>query len=166
MNLKELATQLAGIKLIESAAKVAAEKLRVEFQARLLEVGADSARAEIDGQEIGKVSLTVPKPSPSVFDEEAFTKWVYERYQEEIEYSVREAFRKKILSEVKEVDGKAVDSNGEFVDGVVFRTREAYVTTRFNSGGKDIVLKALRESDSLINHIVELSQSEPKELDK
>jgi hypothetical protein len=166
MNLKELATQLAGIKLIESAAKVAAEKLRVEFQSKLLEVGADSARAEINGEEIGKVSLTVPKPAPAVIDEEKFTKWVYERYQDEIEYSVREAFKKKLLGEVKEVDGKAVDANGEFVDGVIFRQREAYVTTRFNSGGKDIVLKALRESDSLINHIVELSQSEPKEVTK
>ena len=166
MNLKELATQLAGIKLIESAAKVAVEKLRVEFQAKLLEVGADSARAEINGEEIGKVSLTVPKSAPSVIDEERFTKWVFERYKEEIEYSVREVFRKKILSELKEVEGKAVDANGEFVDGVIFRQRDAYVTTRFNAGGKDIVLKALRESDSLIKHIVELSQSDPKEINK
>jgi hypothetical protein len=166
MNLKELATQLAGIKLIESAAKVAAEKLRVEFQERLLEVGADSARAEINGQEIGKVSLTVPKPLPNVVDEERFTKWVYERFQDEIEYSVREAFRKKLLGELKEVGGKAVDTNGELVDGVIFRQRDPYVTTRFNGEGKAIVMKALRESDSLINHIIDLSEADQKEVEK
>jgi len=165
MNLKELATQLAGIKLIESAAKVAVDKLRIEFQARLLEVGADSARAEIDGQEIGKVSLTVPKSAPAIIDEGKFTKWVYDRYQDEIEYSVREVFKRKLLSQLKEVDGKAVDTNGEFVDGVTFRQRDAYITTRFNQGGKDIVLKALRESDSLINHIVDLAQADKKEIE-
>ena len=76
MNLRELAFQLSAITLIADAAKVAKDRLRREFAQALEEVGADSAKAALEGEEIAKVSLIQPRTSPEVLNEKAFVEWV------------------------------------------------------------------------------------------
>lgn len=63
MNLRELAFKLSAITLIADAAKEAKDRLRGEFAAALEEVGADSAKAALEGEEIAKVSLIQPRVS-------------------------------------------------------------------------------------------------------
>ena len=76
MNLRELAFQLSAITLIADAAKEAKDRLRREFAAALDEVGADAAKAVLEGEEIAKVSLIHPKTSAEVLNEKAFVDWV------------------------------------------------------------------------------------------
>ena len=69
MNLRELAFQLSAITLISDAAKEAKDRLRREFAAALEEVGADAAKAVLEGEEIAKVSLVHPRTSAEVLSE-------------------------------------------------------------------------------------------------
>jgi len=69
MNLRELAFQLSAITLIADAAKEAKDRLRRQFAQALEEVGADSAKAALEGEEIAKVSLIRPKNTPQVLNE-------------------------------------------------------------------------------------------------
>ena len=56
MNLRELAFQLSAITLIADAAKEAKDRLRREFAQALEEVGADAAKAVLEG-EIGRAHV-------------------------------------------------------------------------------------------------------------
>ena len=71
MNLKELALQLSAITVIANAAKETKDRLRREFADALDAVGADSVKANLDGEEIAKVSLVTPKASPEIINEHA-----------------------------------------------------------------------------------------------
>ena len=108
MNLRELAFQLSAITLIADTAKEAKERLRREFAAALEEVGADSAKAAFDGEEIAKVSLVQPKTSPEILQESAFTEWVKANWSSEIVETVRESFKKHLLEEIVNVNGNEV----------------------------------------------------------
>ena len=96
MNLRELAFQLSAITLISDAAKEAKDRLRREFAAALEEVGADAAKAVLEGEEIAKVSLVHPRTSAEVLSEKALLEWVREKYDYEIVETVRDSFRKHI----------------------------------------------------------------------
>lgn len=145
MNLRELAFQLSAITLIADAAKEAKDRLRREFAAALEEVGADAAKAVLEGEEIAKVSLVQPKTSAEVLNERAFTDWVKSNWEYEIVESVRESFRKHILDSVQSVDGKALyPRTGEVLDFISFNSRDPYISTRFKDGGREALLGAFR----------------------
>ena len=59
-DLRELAFQLSAITLLPMP-QGAKDRLRREFAAALEEVGADSAKAALEGEEIAKVSLIQPR---------------------------------------------------------------------------------------------------------
>ena len=145
MNLRELAFQLSAITLIADAAKEAKDRLRREFAAALEEVGADAAKAVLEGEEIAKVSLIHPKTSAEVLSEKAFVEWVKSNWEHEIVETVRESFRKHILDSVEEVDGKAIyPRTGEVLDFIHFNSRDPYISTRFKDGGREALLDAFR----------------------
>jgi len=145
MNLRELAFQLSAITLIADAAKEAKDRLRKEFAAALEEVGADAAKAILQGEEIAKVSLVQPRTTAEVLSEKAFVEWVREKYDYEIIETVRESFRKHVLESVENVDGKAIyPRTGEILDFVAFNSRDAYVSTRFTNGGREALTEAFR----------------------
>ncbi len=145
MNLRELAFQLSAITLIADAAKEAKDRLRREFAQALEEVGADSAKAALEGEEIAKVSLIQPRTSPEVIHEKAFVDWVKSHYEFEIVESVRESFRKHVMDSVENVDGKAIyKRTGEVLDFITFNSRDAYIATRFLDGGREVLTEAFR----------------------
>ncbi len=145
MNLRELAIQLSAITLIADAAKEAKDRLRGEFMAALEEVGADSAKAALEGEEIAKVSLIQPRIAAEVLNEKAFVQWVKDNYEFEIVETVRESFKKHVMDSVENVDGKAIyKRTGEVLDFISFNSRDAYVSTRFSNGGREVLTHAFR----------------------
>jgi len=143
VNLRELALRLSAITVIADAAKEAKDRLRDESAQALNAVGADAAKAALNGTEVAKVSLVSPKPSVSVSQEQAFTKWVKQNWSTEIEETVRDSFRKVILEKIDNDNGVAVfTETGEVLDFISFKQREAYVSTRFATGGREVITEA------------------------
>jgi hypothetical protein len=66
-------------------------------------------------------------------------------YEFEIVESVRESFRKHVMDSVENVDGKAIyKRTGEVLDFITFNSRDAYIATRFSSGGREVLTEAFR----------------------
>jgi hypothetical protein len=148
VNLRELALRLSAITVIADAAKEAKDRLRDEFAQALNAVGADAAKAALNGTEVAKVSLVSPKPSPSVLHEQALINWVKANWETEIVESVRESFRKVILDKIENNNGVAVyPETGEVLDFISFKQRESYVSTRFASGGREVILDAFANGE-------------------
>lgn len=148
MNLRELALRLSAITVIADAAKEAKDRLRDEFAQALNAVGADAAKAALNGTEVAKVSLVSPKPSPSVLHEPAFVNWVEANWKHEIVQTVRESFRKAILEKVENNNGVAVyPETGEVLDFISFKQRESYVSTRFAAGGREVITDAFANGE-------------------
>ena len=157
MNLRELALRLSAITVIADAAKEAKDRLRDEFAQALNAVGADAAKAALNGTEVAKVSLVSPKPSASVLHEQALTNWVKANWETEIVESVRESFRKVVLDKIENNNGVAVyPETGEVLDFISFKQRESYVSTRFATGGREVILGAFANGE--LNPSVMLSQ--------
>lgn len=148
MNLRELALRLSAITVIADAAKDAKDRLRDEFAQALNAVGADAAKAALNGTEVAKVSLVSPKPSPTVLDETAFTNWVKANREDEIVESVRESYRKHVMENIVLVDGEAIyTGTGEVLKFVSFKQRESYVSTRFATGGREVITDAFASGE-------------------
>ena len=148
MNLRELALRLSAITVIADAAKEAKDRLRDEFAQALNAVGADAAKAALNGTEVAKVSLVSPKPSASVLNEQALTNWVKANWETEIVQSVRDSFRKVILDKIENNNGVAVyPETGEVLDFISFKQRESYVSTRFATGGREVILEAFANGE-------------------
>lgn len=148
MNLRELALRLSAITVIADAAKDAKDRLRDEFAQALNAVGADAAKAALNGTEVAKVSLVSPKPSPTILDEAAFTRWVKENWEHEIVESVRESFQKHVMDSVVNLDGQAIyPKTGEVLGFVSFKQRESYVSTRFATGGREVLSDAFASGE-------------------
>ena len=160
MNLRELALRLSAITVIADAAKDAKDRLRDEFAQALNAVGADAAKAALNGTEVAKVSLVSPKPSANVMQEQAFTNWVKANWEQEVVESVRESFRKVVLDKVVNNNGVAVYSDtGEVLDFIAFKQRESYVSTRFATGGREVITEAFASGE--LSPSVVLSDTEP-----
>ena len=148
MNLRELALRLSAITVIADAAKEAKDRLRDEFAQALNAVGADAAKAALNGIEVAKVSLVSPKPSPSVLHEQALINWVKANWETEVVESVRESFRKVVLDKMENNNGVAVyPQTGEVLDFISFKQRESYVSTRFATGGREVILDAFSNGE-------------------
>jgi hypothetical protein len=148
VNLRELALRLSAITVIADAAKEAKDRLRDEFAQALNAVGADAAKAALNGTEVAKVSLVSPKPSASVLNEQALTNWVKANWETEIVESVRDSFRKVILDKIENNNGVAVyPETGEVLDFISFKQRESYVSTRFATGGREVILEAFANGE-------------------
>lgn len=142
MTPRELALRLAALTVIADRVEVEREATRAAIVDALDALGGDSVRAELpDGTRIGKVSITAPKPSARVLDEDALAGWVAETHPTEVVWRVREAYRKVILDRaIAGPDGEAVDpSTGEIIPGIRFSERGRYPSMRFESDGRATV---------------------------
>lgn len=168
MNLKEIATELAALTVLKDAVKDATEELRRLAKDELLNVGADMTKAVVDNQEVAKISLISRDVDFVITDEKAFVQWVKENAPSEIEEKVRDSYKKVFMESLQMGANDSVYSilNGLFIDFVQLVIKEPYVSTRFATGGRDIVVQALhdRRLTSLpwLNSYV---QSARKELD-
>jgi len=168
MNLKEIATELAALTVLKDAVKDATDELRRLAKDELLNVGADMTKAVVDNQEVAKISLISRDVDFVITDDKAFVQWVKENAPSEIEEKVRDSYKKVFMESLQMGANDSVYSilNGLFIDFVQLVIKEPYVSTRFATGGRDIVVQALhdRRLTSLpwLNSYV---QSARKELD-
>jgi hypothetical protein len=145
-NPKDLALALAITATIADAAKDHKDYLRAQLVDTFNDIGAEATSADLDGERIAKVALVQPADKPYVADERAFVEYVEAHYPDDIIKTVRESMKKVILDRlVAAPDGRAVDKeSGEVIDGIRFRPSTPYVTTRFDKGGREAILDALR----------------------
>lgn len=145
MNLRELALRLAAITVVADAAKEAKDRLRDEFATQLNAVGADAAKAALEGTEVAKVSLVSPKSSAVVLHESAFLNYVEGISPNDIVRSVRDSYKKVFLENVVDVNGEAIYTpTGEVLPFIGFKSRESYVSTRFAKDGREVIASAFR----------------------
>ncbi len=148
VNLRELALRLSAITVIADAAKDAKDRLRDEFAQALNAVGADAAKAALNGTEVAKVSLVSPKPTPNVLSEGALVSWVKQNHEHEVVETVRESFRKHLMENIVLVGNEAIYTlTGEVLDFITFKQRESYVSTRFATGGREAITDAFATGD-------------------
>jgi len=168
MNLKEIATELAALTVLKDAVKDATDELRRLAKDELLNVGADMTKAVVDNQEVAKISLISRDVDFVITDDKAFVQWVKDNAPTEVEEKVRDSYKKVFMESLQMGANEGVYSllNGLFIDFVQLVIKEPYVSTRFATGGRDIVVQALhdRRLTSLpwLNSYV---QSARKELD-
>lgn len=145
-NPKDAALALAIVATIADAAKEHKDFLRARLAELFEDIGADSTKAELDGEKIAKVALVSPEPKATIVDERAFIEYVGENFPTEIVSKVRESFWAAYSKHLEcSEDGKAFDPNtGEVVAGVEFRKASPYVSTRFEKQGREAILNALR----------------------
>ena len=143
-SLRDIALELAAITVIADSAKDAKEKLRAEFAQALEAVGADAAKASLDGDEIAKVSLIKPKRSAVITDDAAFLRWTKENAPTEIIESVRESYRKVLLEDI-EIDGNDAihPTSGEILSFITIVDKAPYISTRFQPDGRSKVIDAI-----------------------
>lgn len=163
MNLRETALRLAAITVIADAAKDAKDRLRDQFADQLNAVGADAAKAALEGTEVAKVSLVSPKASAIITHETAFVDYVEKENPTEIVKSVRDSYKKFFLENVVEVNGEAIYTpTGEVLSFIAFKSREPYVSTRFVKDGREVIASAFKTG--AINP-AELIVDEPLEIE-
>jgi len=147
MNLKDIATELAALTVLKDAVKEATDQLRQLAKEELLNVGADMTKAVVDNQEVAKISLITRNIDFVITNERAFIEWVKENAATEIEEKVRDSYKKVFLESLQIGADNSIYSiiNGSFVDFVQLVVKEPYVSTRFATGGREVVVQALHD---------------------
>jgi hypothetical protein len=138
-DLKEQARRVAILAALGERITKAAEQARSELRDDMARLGADAVTAELpDGTRVSSVTLAGGSGGRAyVADEAMFARWVVAEHPSEMEYTVRAAFRKRLLDELSEARGT--------VPGVELSEPRPYLSNRFKSGGKDAVAEAWRD---------------------
>lgn len=147
MNPRDTALALAITTVIADVAKDQKEALRAELLASLEELGVDAVRAELPGEiRVAKTSIVAPSRKPFVADESSLVDYVAINNPQEVVQRVRDSFKRVFLERLVEgPNGEAVDPDtGEIVPGVLFSASAPYVSTRFDKGGREAVVDAIR----------------------
>jgi len=147
MNLKDIATELAALTVLKDAIKEATDQLRALAKDELLNVGADMTKAVVDNQEVANISLITRDVDFVIVNDRAFLEWVKENAATEIEEKVRDSYKKVFMESLQMGANNSVYSiiNGSFVDFVQLVVKEPYVSTRFATGGREVVVQALHD---------------------
>ena len=147
MNLKDIATELAALTVIKDAVVEATNELRELAKTELTNVGADMTKAIVDNQEVAKITLVTRDASFVITDEKAFIEYIKINFATELELKVRESFPKKFFETLAYTPEKQIFSTmtGEVLSFMDIDYKEPYVSTRFASDGRDIVLEAIRD---------------------
>lgn len=148
-SLKDMAIELATVNLVADLVAEHKDNLRAQMAQAFLDAGSDSVKAQIGDERIGKVSLVEPKAKPFVANESEFTEWVQAEHLTEIVCVVRESFKKHVLDNVEILeDGTAVlKTTGEIVPGISGRKGSPYVSTRFETDGREKLGRALQNGE-------------------
>lgn len=148
-TLKELAIELATVNLVADLVAEHKDNLREQMAQQFELNGSDSVKVSIGDEKIGKVSLVEPKAKATVTDENALFRWVIENREDEIVTEVRPSFKKWLLDNVDVLDdGTAVlKTTGEIIPGISARPASPYVSTRFDTDGRERLGRALRNGE-------------------
>ena len=143
MNIKETSLRLAAISLIADEAKKAKDRLRIELQGLMDELGADRVKAELGDEVIAYVTTSKPKFKWQITNEREFLNWVKDYFPSEIVEAVRESSIDKLLERLQYVDDLVIDHNGEPVNWVIGTESEPYLMTKFHSDGREKLRSAI-----------------------
>lgn len=157
MNLKEMAAELAALTVIKDAVKDATDTLREQIKDELINVGADMTKATIDNTDVAKVTLISKDVDFVISNENSFLAYVNMHHREEIVQKVRDSFKKAFIESLVINDDGTIFSTmtGEQITFVQLQEKTPYVSTRFSTGGREIVIQAIH--DKRINNLPWLS---------
>ena len=130
-----MAVKLAAIKAVRDALDAAEKDAKAALAAAGMGPG-DRVHARVsDGVSGGTVSMSAPKGTWKVRDEDAFTRWVQESRPDEIVPSVRASYKTHVL--------RNVEKTGEVPDGVEFAEGSSFVTVRLTDEQRQAITEAL-----------------------
>lgn len=143
MTIKDLSIRLAAVSLIAEEAKKAKDRLRVELQTEMDNIGADRVKAELGDETVAFVMTAKPKFKWEITNQRAFVDWVKANFASEIVESVRESSVDVLLSKLQYVDDLVIDHNGEPVSWVIGNTSDPYLMTKFADDGREKLKDAM-----------------------
>lgn len=138
--------------IVEQAAK--ARKDEAKAQLSTLEPG-DSIAARLNGQPLGKATLTAGRARLVVTDEAALLSWLKQQHPTEVVESPNPAYLKALEARAKEVGG-VIDNAGEVVPGVELQAGEPYVSVRKDKDAPLLVAQMLSSGQIALDGIKEL----------
>ena len=147
--------------VIADTATEAKNELRGTILMDLQALGAESVKAVVGETTVAKVSITAGKRVPVIVDEAALLAWVEQEYPHEVVRSVRSSFTSYLIEQMEETDGGMVfKPTGEVLPFVSIKTGAPFVSTRFEKGGRDEVMRALRESRIGVIEVLDMPELE------
>jgi len=153
-SIPEQALELAALNAIEGLVKSRKDTVRKDLAATLTDLGVTGAAAKLEGATILKATMTDPQAAASVTNPKALLKWVEENYPTEVEVvpQIRASFQERLLQDLVQVDpddGEATEAvdprTGAIVPGVEFRKGSPYLSSRFQTGGKEAIVQYVME---------------------
>lgn len=156
MSIKDISMRLAAVSLIADEAKKAKDKLRVELQALMDDIGADRVKAELGDEVVAYVMTAKPKFKWEITNERGFVEWAKANFPSEIVESVREGSIDVLLSKLQYLDELVIDHNGEVVSWCVGNTSEPYLMTKFSGEGRELLKNAIVSNQLDARKVLEL----------
>lgn len=179
MNLRDRNLRFALLKAVADAINEELTNERtdhtIDLRARYDDEGTTGFDVKLpDGTKVAKISLSIPKPSTDVVDEEAFTAWCRDNFPTAVTehlipaqpavvlpatpartvHVVDPKLTATLLKDAKVVDGMVFDQNGTLIDGVEYKPAGApkSFSVRYESDGRDALAVAYRAGE--LDHLV------------
>ena len=171
LSLKDANTRFALLKAFADAIYSEMSANRADHTARLVERYTDEGTKSFDvllagGVKVGSISLTVPKPTTTVTDPEAFYLWCCQNRHEDVRYidgqpavvipateghwEVDPKATTTILAESRPADdGAVVDVSGVLIDGVTYTNGAvpSQFSVRYEPDGREALALAYRRGE-------------------
>lgn len=145
-NLRDLAFEVAALTTLVDYLDEKKDQLKAEFAVAAAEAGADASKALLDGEEVAKISVILPKLKVQVIDEQAFFHHIKTFQPHEIHEVIRDSFRKVFLERLAPHEDGAIDPwSGEIIDFVRFVDSKGYISTRFQPEGRNKIINAFKD---------------------
>lgn len=168
MSLKILTARTAVLKALRDAIDAELSGSRADVLDGLLDAKASLGVKSVDvtlpdGTKVASVTLTEPKGRIAVTNDEAFARYVLDRWPDEVAMTVRSAWQKKLLARLKDAgDGDVVDpETGELVDGVTAYppADPSSFSLRYADGGRERIADAYRNGQ--LGELADLTPQTP-----
>lgn len=131
--MRDQAIRLAVLRALKDRIKQADNDTLATF-ADDMDSGDSKAATLDDGTPLGKVYKSKGKTTPTVTDEAALLAWVRANHPDEIEETIRPAYRTALLETAKRYGEPVDETSGEIVPGIELRHGEPYVGFRGEKG--------------------------------
>lgn len=146
-----LTLRLAVLQALTDRIKQVNDETRIELLGQFATFGAEKAGATLpDGTRVASVTVNgVDKRAKAkVVDPSAFLRWVKENRPDEVQETVRDSYRRSVLTEV--------ESTCEEVPGVELSDPAPFLKCTPAKGGKDAIAEAWRTGALSLPEVLEL----------
>jgi hypothetical protein len=132
-GIQDAARTAMAAKLITDVVAAEHKPVKADLLDRMVDNGVERVRVvDVDGDNLGAVTLNAGRKSAKVTDPAEFTAWVADRYPGEMVQAVRESFVKKLLDAATAENVPVDTATGEVIPGVEIVAGEPYLTVRPN----------------------------------